>query len=158
MAERLNAGTDLAGTTYRVHLDGHDQRDYIAGVTAESPRTHFFYVSDDGDLTAMRYDNWKFVFLEQRATGTLNVWAEPYTELRVPKIFNLRTDPYERADITSNTYYDWLLDHAWALVPAQAYVARMLTTLAEFPPRQEPASFSVDKVLQKLQGRNRQRF
>jgi arylsulfatase len=99
----------------------------------------------------MRYDNWKFVFLEQRATGTLNVWAEPYTELRVPKIFNLRTDPYERADITSNTYYDWLLDHAWALVPAQAYVARMLTTLAEFPPRQEPASFSVDKVLQKLQ-------
>jgi hypothetical protein len=78
------------------------------------------------------------------------VWAEPYTVLRVPKIFNLRTDPYERADITSNTYYDWLLDHAWAVVPAQAFVAGMLPTLAKFPPRQEPASFSLDKVLEKL--------
>ncbi len=91
------------------------------------------------------------MFLEQRATGTLRIWAEPYTELRVPKIFNLRTDPYERADITSNTYYDWLLDHAWAVVPAQAYVARMLQTLAEFPARQEPASFSLERVLEKLQ-------
>ena len=89
--------------------------------------------------------------MEQRAAGTLNVWAEPYTELRVPRIFNLRTDPYERAIITSNTYFDWLLDHAWVLVPAQAYVARMLQTLVEFPPRQEPASFSIDKVLEKLQ-------
>ncbi len=108
-------------------------------------------MSDDGDLTALRFDNWKIVFLEQRAPGTLRVWAEPYTELRVPKIFNLRTDPYERADITSNTYYDWLIDRAWILVPAQAYVARMLTTLVEFPPRQEPASFSLDKVMAKLQ-------
>jgi hypothetical protein len=80
-------------------------------------------VSDDGDLTAMRFDNWKVVFMEQRATGTLQVWAEPYTVLRVPKLFNLRTDPYERADITSNTYYDWMLDRAWVLVPALAYVA-----------------------------------
>ncbi len=78
-----------------------------------SPRQHFFYVSDDGDLTAVRFDNWKLVFLEQRAPGTLRVWAEPFTQLRVPKMFNLRTDPYERADITSNTYYDWVLDHAW---------------------------------------------
>ena len=101
-------------------------------------------MSDDGDLTALRFENWKVVFLEQRATGTLQVWAEPYTELRVPKIFNLRTDPYERADVTSNTYYDWMLDRAWILVPAQAYVANMLMTLAEFPPRQEPASFSLD--------------
>ena len=79
------------------------------------------------------------------------MWAEPFTELRVPKIFNLRTDPYERADITSNTYYDWMLDHAWLLVPVQAYVAQMLPTFAEFPPRQEPASFSIDQVLDKLQ-------
>ena len=117
IADRLKAGTDLGGTTYKVHLDGHNQLDYITGAADESPRKHFFYVSDDGDLTALRYDNWKFVFLEQRATGTLRVWAEPYTELRVPKIFNLRTDPYERADITSNTYYDWMLDHAWLLDP-----------------------------------------
>ena len=98
----------------------------------------------------MRYDNWKFVFLEQRETGTLNIWAEPFTELRFPKLFNLRTDPYERADITSNTYYDWVLDHAWAFIPAQAFVARMLQTLVEYPPRQEPASFTVEKVLQKM--------
>ena len=120
------------------------------GAVDESPRKHFFYVSDDGDLVAMRYDNWKFVFLEQRATGTLSIWAEPFVELRFPKLFNLRTDPYERADITSNTYYDWVLDHAWAFVPAQAYVARMLQSLLEFPPRQEPASFNIDQVMQKL--------
>ena len=125
--------------------------DYLTGEVDQSPRQHFFYVSDDGDLTAMRFDNWKIVFLEQRATGTLQVWAEPYTELRVPKIFNLRTDPYERADLTSNTYFDWLLDHAWVLVPAQAYVGRMLATLVEFPPRQEPASFTIDEVMEKLQ-------
>jgi arylsulfatase A-like enzyme len=150
VADQLKAGTDLNGTTYRVHLDGHDQLGYITGQVDESPRNHFFYVSDDGDLTAMRYDNWKFVFLEQRATGTVQVWMEPYTELRVPKLFNLRTDPYERADITSNTYFDWLIDRAYMFVPAQQYVAQMLTTLAEFPPRQEPASFSIDQVMAKL--------
>ncbi len=151
VAERVAEGADLAGTSYKVHLDGHNQLPYLTGEAAESPRRHFFYVSDDGDLTALRFDNWKLVFLEQRATGTLNIWAEPYTELRVPKIFNLRTDPYERADITSNTYYDWLLDHAWLVVPAQSYVARMLATLAEFPPTQKPASFSLEQVMAKLE-------
>ena len=149
--DELRTGRDLNGTTYKVHLDGHDQLAYLRGDADESPRQHFFYVSDDGDLTAMRFDNWKIVFMEQRAVGTLNVWAEPYTELRVPKIFNLRTDPFERADITSNTYYDWLLDRAWVLVPAQTYVAEMLQTLAEFPPRQEPAAFNVSKLMEKLQ-------
>jgi arylsulfatase len=147
---QLKAGTELGGTAFKVHLDGNDQLPYLTGETDESPRKFFFYVSDDGDLTALRFDNWKLVFLEQRATGTLNVWAEPYTELRVPKIFNLRTDPFERADITSNTYYDWLLDHAWLLVPAQTFAAQMLSTLAEFPPTQEPASFSLEKVVAKL--------
>ena len=150
VADRLKQGTDLGGTTYKVHLDGHNQLDYITGAVDESPRKHFFYVSDDGDLTALRYDNWKLVFLEQRAPGTLRVWAEPFTELRVPKMFNLRTDPYERADITSNTYYDWCLDHAWLPIPAQVYVARMIASLAEFPARQEPPSFSIDRVLEKL--------
>jgi arylsulfatase len=150
VADRLRDGAELDGTTYRVHLDGHDQLPYLTGEVDSSPRRHFFYVSDDGDLTAMRFDNWKIVFLEQRATGTLQVWMEPYAELRVPKIFNLRTDPYERADITSNSYFDWLLDRAYLLVPAQAYVATMLQSLAEFPPRQAPASFSIDQVLEKL--------
>ena len=133
-----------------MHLDGCNQLGYLTGTEEASARKHFFYVSDDGDLTALRYDTWKIVFLEQRAQGTLNIWAEPYTELRVPKIFNLRTDPYERADITSNTYYDWLLDHAWVLVPAQTYVAQMLQTLREFPPRQESASFTVATMMEKL--------
>ena len=152
IADQLRAGADLGGTTpYKVHLDGHNQLPYLTGQVEESPRQHFFYVSDDGDLTAVRVDNWKLVFLEQRAPGTLAVWAEPFTPLRVPKMFNLRTDPYERADVTSNTYYDWVLDHAWLCVPMQAYVAEMLQTFAEFPPRQKPASFSLDQVLEKLQ-------
>jgi arylsulfatase len=151
IAERLQTGADLNGTTFRVHLDGHNQLDYLTGQTEQSPRRHFFYVSDDGDLTALRFDNWKIVFLEQRATGTLGVWMEPYTELRVPKIFNLRTDPFERADQTSNTYFDWLLERAWLLVPAQVYVAEMISTLKDFPPRQKPASFSIDQVLAKLE-------
>ena len=123
---------------------------YLTGQANESPRKHFFYVTDDGDLAAVRFDNWKLVFLEQRAAGTLQVWAEPFTQLRVPKIFNLRTDPFERADITSNTYYDWLLDHAWVVVPMQAYVAGMLETFSKFPPRQKPASFSLVEVLEKM--------
>jgi arylsulfatase len=141
----------MNGTTYKVHLDGSNQLPYLAGEVDESPRRYFFYVSDDGDLTALRMDNWKFVFMEQRAAGTLQVWAEPFTELRVPKIFNLRTDPFERADITSNTYYDWLIDRAFLLVPAQAFVMQMAQSLAEFPPRQESASFTVGKMLEKLQ-------
>jgi arylsulfatase len=151
IADRLRAGTALDGHDYRVHLDGHDLNAYLRGETDQSPRVHFFYVSDDGDLTAVRYDNWKVVFMEQRARGTLQIWAEPFTELRVPKIFNLRTDPFERADVTSNSYWNWLLDHAWVLVPVQTYVAAMLQTLAEFPPSQEPASFTINKVMEKLQ-------
>ncbi|HEV2929177.1 MAG TPA: hypothetical protein VGW74_10845 [Propionibacteriaceae bacterium] len=96
-------------------------------------------------------DNWKQVFMEQRITGTLQVWAEPFTLLRVPKLFNLRTDPYERADTTSNTYWDWLLDHAFLAVPTQAIVGVFLATFQEFPPRQKAASFTVDQVMEKLQ-------
>jgi arylsulfatase len=151
IVDRLHQGTRLNGSSYKVQLDGYNQLPYLTGESDESPRQHFFYVSDDGDLTALRYDNWKFVFMEQRCPGTLQVWAEPYTELRVPKLFNLRTDPYERADITSNTYYDWLLDHAWIFIPAQAYVAQTLQTFVEFPQRQKSASFSLDQVMAKLQ-------
>ncbi|GAA4706747.1 arylsulfatase [Nocardioides conyzicola] len=150
VAERLKAGTELAGTSYQVHLDGHNQLDYITGAADVSPRKHFFYVTDDGDLAGMRFDNWKFVFLEQRTTGTLAIWLNPYVELRAPKIYNLRTDPFEKAEGTSNTYYDWMLDHVWLLIPAQTYVAEMLKSLIDFPPRQTPATFSVDQVMAKL--------
>ena len=150
IVDQLRVGGELEGKHFKVHLDGHNQLPYLTGEADQSPRQYFFYVSDDGDLTAMRFDNWKIVFLEQRATGTLNIWAEPYTHLRVPKFFNLRTDPYERADGTSNTYYDWLLDHAWLAVPAQAFAAQMLTSLVEFPPSQKPASFTIEQVVAKL--------
>ena len=142
----------MDGRSYKVHLDGFNQLTYFTGESDLSARPHFFYVSDDGDLTAMRWDNWKFVFLEQRATGKLQIWMEPYTELRVPKIFNLRTDPFERADVTSNTYFDWLLEHAWTLIPAQAYVAEMVQSLVEFPPSQTPSSFTITQVMDKLKG------
>jgi arylsulfatase len=150
IAEQLRAGADMGGTTFKVHLDGHNQLPYLTGESDTSPRSFFFYINDDGDLVAVRYDNWKMVFLEQRVTGTLQVWAEPFVELRVPKIFNLRTDPYERADFTSNTYWDWMLDHAFLLVPAQAFVAQMAATFLEFPPRQEAATFGIRDALNKL--------
>jgi len=150
IADQLKAGGELNGIEYKVHLDGFNQLGYITGEAEDSPRRHFFYVSDDGDLTALRFENWKIMFLEQRAPGTLQVWVDPFIELRTPKIYNLRTDPFERADITSNTYYDWMISKAYLLIPAQQYVAQMLQTIGEFPPRQEPASFSVDKVLEKL--------
>jgi arylsulfatase len=137
--------------TYKVHLDGYNLVPFLTGQSEKSPRDSFLYVNDDQQVTALRYDNWKIVFLEQRAEGTLAIWLDPWVELRAPKIFNLRTDPFERADRTSNTYFDWLLDHLFLLVPAQAYVAQMVQTLAEFPARQKPASFTIDRVLAKLQ-------
>jgi len=149
--EKLLKGYKVNGKTFKVHLDGYNQLPYLTGQEPKSAREDFFYFSDDGDLTGLRYDNWKFVFKEQRATGTLQIWSEPFTTLRVPKIFNLRLDPYERADITSNTYYDWLLDHAFTLVPAQAHVGQFLATFKEFPPRQKAASFNLEGVMEQLQ-------
>ena len=147
---KLLQGHQAGDKRFRVHLDGYDLLPYLTGQEAKSPRPGFFYFSDDGDLTAVRMDNWKQVFMEQRVTGTLQVWAEPFTLLRVPKLFNLRTDPYERADTTSNTYWDWLLDHAFLAVPTQAIVGEFLATFQEFPPRQKAASFTVDQVMEKL--------
>jgi arylsulfatase len=149
---KLLKGVTAIGRTFKVHLDGYDMLPMLTGQTQESPRKDIFYFSDDGDLTALRYDDWKIIFMEQRATGTLQVWAEPFTPLRVPLIFNLRRDPYERAQITSNTYYDWMIDRAFLLVPAQAYVAEFLKSFKEFPPRQKAASFSLDEVMATLSG------
>jgi arylsulfatase len=140
------------GRNYKIHLDGYNIIDHLKDPqNVPSPRHEIFYFSDDGDLTALRYDDWKLIFMEQRAQGTLLVWAEPFTPLRVPLIFNLRRDPYERAQITSNTYYDWLIDRAYLLVPAQTYVGNFLMTFKDYPPRQKAASFSLDQVMEKLQ-------
>jgi len=148
--DKLLKGYKVGDMAYKVQLDGDNLVPYLTGKVAKSPRESFFYINDDQQLTGLRYDNWKLVFMEQRAPGTLRVWAEPFTTLRVPKIFNLRTDPYERADITSNTYYDWLLDHAFLLVPAQAYMGKFLMSFKEYPQRQKAASFNMDEVFQKL--------
>jgi arylsulfatase len=147
--EKLKAGHRAGSKTFKAHLDGYDQLPHLTG-QAKGARAEFFYFSDDGDLVALRYDNWKLVFMEQRATGTLNIWAEPFVPLRVPRIFNLRTDPYERANVTSNTYFDYLIDRVFLLVPAQAIVGEFLATFEEFPPRQKAASFGVDQVMDKL--------
>jgi arylsulfatase len=147
---KLKAGHQAGSKNFKVHLDGYNMLDYWTGKTDKSPRSEFFYFSDDGDLTALRYDNWKFVFMEQRAVGTLQVWAEPFTTLRIPKVFNLKTDPYERADITSNSYWEWYIDHIFLLVPAQAYVAHFLESFKEFPPRHKAASFNLSRVLEKM--------
>jgi arylsulfatase len=147
---KLLKGHRAGAKTFKVHLDGYNQLPHLTGQSAKSARQEFFYFNDDGDLVALRYDNWKLVFMEQRAVGTFNIWAEPFTPLRVPRLFNLRTDPYERASITSNTYYDWLFDRVYLLVPAQAAVGEFLATFKEFPPRQKAASFGVDQVMEKL--------
>ena len=148
--EQLLKGMKIGDTTFKVHLDGYNLLPYLTGQTPKSPREEFFYFNDDSNLVGLRYDNWKFVFSEQRATGTLKVWGEPFTTLRFPKLFNLRMDPYERADITSNTYYDWWLDHAFICVPAQKIVGQFLETFKEFPPSQKAGSFGIDQVMEQL--------
>ena len=148
--QKLLKGHRAGKRKYKVHLDGYNFLPYLTGQEPSGPRDEIFYISDDGDLTALRFKDWKMIFAEQRAAGTLQVWAEPYVPLRVPKIFNLRRDPFEKADITSNTYWDWVIDRVFMLVPAQAYVAEFLSTFKEFPPRQKAASFSIDQVMELL--------
>jgi arylsulfatase len=133
-----------------VHLDGYNFLPHLTGKEEKGPRKEIFYFSDDGDLTALRYQDWKIIFMEQKTAGTLRVWMEEFSPLRVPLIENLRRDPYERATITSNTYHDWQLDRAFMLVPAQAYVGQFLETFKAFPPRQKAASFSLDQVMEKV--------
>jgi len=144
-------GVKAIGRTYNVHLDGYNFLPYLTGGDKKGPRKEVFYFSDTGDLTALRYEEWKLLFLEQKAEATLRAWIEPWTVLRIPLIVNLRRDPYERAYATSNTYYDWLIDRAFLLVPAQVYVGNFLETFKEFPPRQEAGSFTIDQVMEKLQ-------
>jgi arylsulfatase A-like enzyme len=151
IVDKLKAGHAIGDTTYKVHIDGYDLLPYLTGEVDKSPRKGLVYFSDDGDVLAVRFDNWKVVFMEQRAQGTLQIWAEPFVTLRVPKLFNLRTDPFERADITSNTYYDWLFESDYIILAATSLVADFLQTFQEFPPRQKAASFTIDQVVAKLE-------
>lgn len=134
------------GTKFKVHLDGYNQLPYLLGKQPKSNRNEFFYFNDDGDLVAIRWGNFKAVFAEQRSPGNLTIWSNPFTSLRLPKLYNLRMDPYERADITSDQYYDWTVKNAYLLGESQMKASVFLETFVDYPPSQRPASFSVDQV------------
>ena len=147
IANKLLEGYDAGGKTFKVHLDGYDQHDLLAG--GADKRHAFFYWTDDGDLAGLRYDQWKVVFLEQQAEG-IHVWQQPLIPLRAPLLFNLRTDPFERADHESGEYEKWYVERMFVMAPAQAIVGRELQTFKDFPPRQKPGSFSIGDAMQKL--------
>jgi len=151
IVEKCKKGYKAAGKTFKVHIDGFNLLPYLTGKEKQSPRDGFIYFDDDGNLVALRVGNWKMVFMEQRCEGTLRIWADPFVALRVPKLYNLRTDPYERADITSNTYWDWYMNKAYMIMGAQAIVGSFLETFKDFPPRQKAASFTIDQAMDKLQ-------
>ena len=149
VTQKLLNGYKVGNKTFKVHLDGYNMIPYLTGAVKESPRNDVFYVSDDGDILAVRVGDYKFAFAEQRAT-TMKLWQEPFVKLRMPSIFNLRRDPFERADFNSNTYMDWLVDHVPQLYLVQDVVAQQIAEYVKFPPRQKPASFNLDAVLQQL--------
>jgi arylsulfatase A-like enzyme len=148
MKEKLLKGYSAGGKAFKVHLDGYDQRDLLAG-KGPDPRHEFFYWTDDGNFAGLRYDQYKAVFMEQPAHG-LEVWIQPFVTLRAPKIFNLRSDPFERAEQEAGDYVKWFVEHVFVLAPAQAIVAQHIQTFQEFPPRQRPGTFSIDQAMEKL--------
>jgi len=149
IGQQLRDGVELNGREYRNYIDGYDMSAYLSGETDESPRHEFWYVNDDGQIVAARYDDWKVVFLENRGQA-FEVWREPFVELRVPLLFNLRRDPFEKAQHNSNTYNDWVLDRVFVIVPLQSLAARFLQTMVEYPPSQTPGSFNLTAIEAKL--------
>jgi arylsulfatase len=149
--EELKKGHKADGKKFKVHLDGYNFLPHLTGKEEKGPRIEYFYFSDDGELLALRYDNWKLHFAIQDSPGTFDVWQREFRPVRIPYLYNLRTDPYERATITSNSYYNWLMRRVFVLVPAQDVVGEFLATFKEFPPRQKAASFTIDQVMEKLQ-------
>jgi arylsulfatase A-like enzyme len=149
IVEKLKKGHKAGNKTFKVYIDGYNLLPFLKGEVKENPRKGFLYWSDDGDLMAIRVGNWKAHFIEQRKSG-FEVWSEPFTSLRLPKVFNLRSDPFERADVEADMFYNkWLADRVFLLVPAQAIVSQYLKTFEQFPPRQRPSSFSIDQAVEK---------
>ncbi len=146
VTERLLKGTKVGGTKFKVHLDGYNMLPYLTGEAKESPRKAIFYFSDDGDVIAVRHGDYKFSFSIQRE-HTMRVWQEPFAKMRLPSIYNLRRDPFERADVNSNTYWDWMVDHIPQLYAVQELVAEQIADFKAFPPRQRPASFNLDAIM-----------
>jgi len=150
IVKKVLSGYKVGATNYKVHLDGHNLIPYLTGEVKESPRQSVFYFSDDGDVIAVRAGDWKLTFAEQRA-NRLKIWQEPFVKMRVPNIYNLRRDPFERAVYNSNTYLDWMVDHVPQLYLVQGLVASQIEEFRQFPPRQKPASFNLDDVLRQVQ-------
>ena len=151
IVEKLKKGHKAGDKKFKVHIDGYNLLPFLTTQGVRSPRKGFIYFSDDGDLVALRFDNWKVVFMEQRVPGTLQVWLEPFVPLRVPKLYNLRTDPFERADITSNTYFKWMFDNGILALTGAQIVGQFLTTFKDFPPRQKAATFTIDQAMEKME-------
>jgi DNA-binding Lrp family transcriptional regulator len=155
VAERLKTGQKIGGRSYKVHLDGYDLAPMLRArsnddLKVESPRKEFIYWTDDGSVAALRFDNWKITFLEQQAEG-LRVWQEPFVPLRAPKITNLRMDPFERAeDENAMGYQRWYMERMFMIAPAGAFVGKWLQSFREFPPRQKPGSFNLDRVMEEV--------
>jgi arylsulfatase A-like enzyme len=149
VTEKLKSGYKVGDKAFRVCIDGFNVLPYLTGEVNESPRNHFFYVSDDGGIMALRIGDYKLAFQLQESVST-NLWADPFTKLRLPHIFNLRRDPFERADFNSNVYWDWLIDHVPYLYMAQAVVQAQLDNFVKYPPRQKAASFNLDSVMAQL--------
>jgi arylsulfatase len=149
--EKLLKGHKADGKNFKVHLDGYNFLPYLTGEEKTGPRVEYFYFSDDGDVLAMRHGNWKMHFKVQDEPGTMRIWQREFENLRLPYLFNLRTDPYERATITSNDYWNWYIRHVFLLTPAQVKVGEFLATFKEYPPRQKAASFTIDQVLETMQ-------
>jgi arylsulfatase len=150
ITQKLRAGVTLEGRRYRNYIDGANQLDYLSGKSATSPRSSFMYVNDDGQIVAIRYLPWKAIFLENRGQA-FGVWREPFTELRVPLLFNLRRDPFEKAQHNSNTYNDWFLERPFIIVPLQGIAAQFLQSLKDYPPSQSPGSFNLEKIQKQIE-------
>lgn len=148
--EKLKKGYKVGNKTFKVCIDGFNMHSYFTGEVKESPRNYYVYISDDGEILNVRLNDWKLVFAEQRAK-TCMVWAEPFVHLRIPKIFHLRRDPFERADENSNTYFDWLVDKVHVLYAVQGLIAQQIQDFKDFPPRQKPASFNLDLIMESVQ-------
>jgi arylsulfatase len=148
--DKLKEGVELNGPKYRNYIDGYNMLDYLSGESKESPRKEFVYVNDDGQVVAMRVGDWKAVFLENRGQA-FGVWREPFVELRVPLLFNLRRDPFEKAQHNANTYNDWFLDRVFVLVPMQQVAGKFLMTMKDYPPSQTPGSFNLEKVQKQIE-------
>ncbi|CDF78389.1 arylsulfatase [Formosa agariphila KMM 3901] len=148
--EKLLTGHKANGKTFKVHLDGYNFLPYLTGEVENGPREELFYFSDDGELMALRFHDWKVTFMHQDSEGTLDTWSKPMVTTRIPWIYNLRRDPYEFATTTSNTYWDWYLDHVFLLLPASEYVGKFISTFEQYPPRMKAASFNLGDTMDAL--------